>query len=373
MKASLMVPFACVVLTALTYPVSGHAGERIIIKEEGNSLSLPSANPNSSDLGNALAPGKRKSSSVDAVVAPWQNPLNGDTKRRKALLEALDKKNNWAFQSEEDLLGLSNLNGEDLDPEELLSSDLDNSSSRSLAERVYYGKRQRTESKLDRRKEAYNALTKKNLEEKKPSRELTGADLLAADAMANPDYYQRNFEDQFQSEDLLGDNRGIDRLTRLSERDVTAATIVGMGNLIPQQYTQGNAAAGRMAEFNRMLGEGSAGGMAGLMNPSAGESLLGANPIGQSIIISQPQTLGAAPSLPGGGLGASSLAGASPLGGISSSLESLNATRSIGNTLSGSAMAPSGLGGGAFNLSSPTAAPARQQAPIFFEIPKRTF
>jgi hypothetical protein len=146
-----------------------------------------------------------------------------------------------------------------------------------------------------------------------------------------------------------------------------------MGNLIPQQYTQGNATAGRMAEFNRMLGEGSAGGMAGLMNPSAGESLLGANPIGQSIIISQPQTLGAAPSLPGGGLGASSLAGASPLGGISSSLESLNATRSIGNTLSGSAMAPSGLGGGAFNLSSPTAAPARQQAPIFFEIPKRTF
>ena len=67
------------------------AGEPLIL--EGNtSLNLPKNNLNPDALGNALAPGKRKNSSVDAVVAPWQNPLSGDAKRRKAMLEALDKK-----------------------------------------------------------------------------------------------------------------------------------------------------------------------------------------------------------------------------------------------------------------------------------------
>ena len=60
------------------------------------------------------------------------------------------KKNNWAFQNEEELLGLSALNGESLDSEALLDGDSEGSSSRSLAERVYYGNRKRNAPKPER-------------------------------------------------------------------------------------------------------------------------------------------------------------------------------------------------------------------------------
>ena len=126
------------VLTLLAICLSFHFASRVeagepLILEGNTSLNLPKNKLNPDALGNALAPGKRKNSSVDAVVAPWQNPLSGDAKRRKAMLEALDKKNNWAFQSGEELLGLSALNSESLDSEALLDGDSEGSSSRSLA------------------------------------------------------------------------------------------------------------------------------------------------------------------------------------------------------------------------------------------------
>jgi hypothetical protein len=361
------------VLTLLAICLSFHFASRVeagepLILEGNTSLNLPKNKLNPDTLGNALAPGKRKNSSVDAVVAPWQNPLSGDAKRRKAMLEALDKKNNWAFQSEEELLGLSALNGESLDSEALLDGDSEGSSSRSLAERVYYGNRKRNAPKPERQARDFGMKEKKDQALVDNKKELTGADLLAADALANPDYYQRNFENLFQSEDLMGANRGIDALTQLSERDVTAANMLGMGNLIPDQLTQGNPSSGRMAQFNQLLEEGGSRPAANLFGNTTGNGLTSSSlPAGPSFSDGSSLSIsGSDPSLfnsPGG----------SSLGVLSSSLESLSTSRTMGIAPSGMGFAPSGLGNDTFRGTPSSPSPMRQQAPFFFEIPKRHF
>ena len=93
------------------------AGEPIIF-DNNSKIILPKENLDPSKLGKNGEFGGGKKSSVEAVVAPWQNPFNSgklDNKRRKALLEALDKKNNWAFQSTDEYLGSTDLDGLEAD------------------------------------------------------------------------------------------------------------------------------------------------------------------------------------------------------------------------------------------------------------------
>ena len=124
----------------------------------------------------------------------------------------------------------------------------------------------------------------------------------------------------------MGANRGIDALTQLSERDVTAANMLGMGNLIPDQLTQGNPSSGRMAQFNQLLEEGGSRPAANLFGNTTGNGLTSSSlPAGPSFSDGSSLSIsGSDPSLfnsPGG----------SSLGVLSSSLESLEHQPHHGN------------------------------------------
>lgn len=345
------------------------AGEPIIF-DKSSKFILPKEDLDPDKLGNNGKFGGGKKSSVEAVVAPWQNPFNSgklDNKRRKALLEALDKKNNWAFQSTDEYLGSTDLEGLEAENDSFMTTDLDSKSSRQLAERIFYGNRRKTESKTDRNKRRF-ADRKENLKTDNDN-ELTGAELLAEDGVATPGYYQHQFDSLFKSTDSLRSDRGPDSLTKMTSREVAAANMIGMGDLVPEQFNRNNPSSQRLQNFQDLLSQSDTGAstQSGLNSLSAG-GLKGA-PKPEGLISSWNSST---TSLETG----NRLSGAFSSGNVNSSLESLNATRSLngnGINFGASGFAPSGLGGNAvqFNSAPPAAAP--QKRPIFFEIPKRAF
>lgn len=345
------------------------AGEPIIF-DNSSKLILPKEELDPDKLGNNGKFGGGKKSSVEAVVAPWQNPFNSgklDNKRRKALLEALDKKNNWAFQSTEEYLGSTDLEGLDSDDGSYITTDLDSKSSRQLAERVFYGNRRKTESKSERTKRQFKD-RKENLTADNDN-ELTGAELLAADGVATPGYYQHQFDSLFKSTDSLRSDRGADSLTKMTSREVAAANMIGMGDLVPEQFNRNNPSSKRLQNFQELLSQSNTGataqeGLAGL----SGGRIEGAPKPGGLISSWDSSTT----SLNSG----NRLNGGFSAGNVNNSLESLNAARSLsgnGINFGASGLAPSGLGGNAlqFNTAPPAARP--QKRPIFFQIPKRAF
>jgi hypothetical protein len=317
----------------------------------------------------------RKGSSVEAVVAPWQNPMNSgklDAKQRKALMEALDKKQNWAFQSGEDYLGTADLDGVDTDEDSFLSSDLESkSASLKLAERVFYGNKNKKESlnKRERTKRKNRFKDDKDNLSTDNKKNMTGEELLAQNGgVATPSFYQQQFDNLFQSGQGLNKNASKDSLDTMSQREVTAASMLGMGNLVPDQYKQSNPSAGRSQSFQNLMDSN----FTGLSAGNSGNTLGGLSQNG----LGGAETSGLLGDLsgangnmmnPGRELSGSSL---------NSSLNSLNSPRTLGGTpldLGNSGFAPSGLGGGGFSpMSQPSAAPSVQR-PIFFEIPRRSF
>ncbi len=345
-------------------------GGEPIIFDNNTKLILPKEDLDPDQLGNNGKFGGGKKSSVEAVVAPWQNPFNSgklDNKRRKALLEALDKKNNWAFQSTEDYLGTTDLDGLDVDNDSFLTTDLDSKSSRQLAERIFYGNRRKTESKTDRNKRRFES-GKDNLDADNDS-DLTGKELLADDGVATPGYYQHQFDSLFKSTDSLRGDGGPDALTKMTAREVTAANMIGMGDLVPEQFNRNNPSSQRLQNFQDLLGQSANGttGQNGMGSLTRGGLNGAARPSG--LISSWDSTTTSVDT--GNRLG-SAFSG----GDVNSSLEALNATRSLngsGVNFGGSGLAPSALGGNALQINTAPPVARPQQRPIFFEIPKRAF
>ncbi|MBT5926761.1 MAG: hypothetical protein HOH33_09095, partial [Verrucomicrobia bacterium] len=198
---------------------------------------------------------------------------------------------------------------------------------------------------------------------------LTGAELLADDGVATPGYYQHQFDSQFKSSNALRGDRGADSLTKMSSREVAAANMVGMGDLVPEHFSRNNPSTARLQNFQNLLSQPGAGNSTqnGLGNLSGG-ALSG--PASGGGLISSWNNSTASP-VTGNGL-----SDAFSSGNVNSSLESLNAGRSLnGSSVSfgASGFAPSGLGGNAFQLNAAPAAAPTQKRPIFFEIPKRNF
>jgi hypothetical protein len=345
------------------------AGEPIIF-DNSSKLILPKEDLDPDKLGNNGKFGGGKKSSVEAVVAPWQNPFNSgklDNKRRKALLEALDKKNNWAFQSTDEYLGSTDLDGLETGDESFMTTDLDSKSSRQLAERVFYGNRRKTESKTDRTNRQFKD-RKENLKADNDN-ELTGAELLAEDGLATPGYYQHQFDSLFKSTEALRSDRGPDSLTKMTPREVAGANMIGMGDLVPEQFNRNNPSSKRLQNFQDLLSQSNTGasGQEGLGGLSSGG--LNRTPKPGGLISGWDSST---TSLDTG----NRLSGAFSSGNVNSSLESLNATRSLngsGINFGASGLAPSGLGGNAIQFNTAPAAAAPQKRPIFFEIPKRAF
>jgi hypothetical protein len=320
----------------------------------------------------------RKGSSVEAVVAPWQNPMNSgklDAKQRKALMEALDKKQNWAFQSGEDYLGTADLDGVDTDEDSFLSSDLESkSASLKLAERVFYGNKNKKESlnKRERTKRKNRFKDDKDNLSTDNKKNMTGEELLAqSGGVATPSFYQQQFDSLFQSGQGLNNNTSKDSLGTMSQREVTAASMLGMGNLVPEQYKQGNPSSGRSQSFQNLMDSN----FTGISTKTSQKTLgnLSQNGWGGSETSGLLGNLSGVSSniVPG-----RELSGGLSSGSLNSSLNSFNSSRALGGTpldLGNSGFAPSGLGGGGFSpLASPSAAPSVQR-PIFFEIPRRAF
>ncbi|GEM_PF-621653 len=323
----------------------------------------------------------RKGSSVEAVVAPWQNPMNSgklDAKQRKALMEALDKKQNWAFQSGEEFLGtaeLDNIDGLDAEEESFLTSGNEaKSASLKLAERVFYRDKNKKESlnKRERTKREKRFKDDKENLSTENKKNMTGEELLAqSGGVATPSFYQQQFDSLFQSGQGMKKDASKEALGTISQRDVTAASMLGMGDLVPDQYKQNNPSTGRSQSFQNLMDSNFTG-----LSTKNSENTLGS--LSQSGL-GGAETSGLLGNLSGasGNLvpGRELSGGLSP-SAMSSGLNSLSTSRSLGSTpldLGNSGFAPSGLGGAGFSpITRPSAAPSVQR-PIFFEIPRRSF
>lgn len=366
-------------LSAVVLSVS--AGEPIIFDHSAKSTTPKFEFEPQKKLEDSTQLPDRKGSSVEAVVAPWQNPMNSgklDAKQRKALMDALDKKQNWAFQSGEEYLGTDDLNNIDsLEAEEeafLTSGNDSKSSSLKLAERVFYGDKNKKESlnKRERTKQEKRFKDDKENLATDNKKNMTGEEWLAqSGGVATPSFYQQQFDSLFQSGQGMKKDSSKESLGTMSQRDVTAASMLGMGNLVPDQYKQNNPSAGRSQSFQNLMNSNFTG-----LSTKSSENTLGSfsqNGLGGMETSGLLGNFSAA----GGNLAPTrELSGGLSPGAMSSGLNSLSSSRSLGSTpldLGNSGFAPSGLGGAGFSpITRPSAAPSVQR-PIFFEIPRRAF
>ncbi|MDC0268059.1 hypothetical protein OAK97_02000 [bacterium] len=368
MKYLTLTILTCLASTSLH---NARAGERVIFEQESKS-SLPTIDLDATKLENLGRFGNKKSSSVDAVIAPWQNPLNGaqmSAKQRRALLEALDKKNNWAFQSSEDRAGSSDLDGLEVESDSFLTTDLDSKSSRQLAEHIFYGNKKKHPSKLQRtRKEMQFRDDTENVDSDN-AKELTGEDLLARGNAVTPKYYQEQFENLFKPEETLRSDRGPEALTSMSQRDVTAANMLGMGDLVPEQFSQNNPSTTRLQNFQSMMGRRLSVTMNGLDSPEEREGLsFNRLSSGDNGLLRTWQQADNRSIIPG-----KSLDGAIP-GNAQGALRATTGLLNRSNLGLGNAgFAPSSMGNTGFQSAPRTSTLPSQGRPIFFEIPKRAF
>lgn len=363
-------------LSAVVLSVS--AGEPIIFDQSARSKAPKFEFGPEKKLDDGTQFPDRKGSSVEAVVAPWQNPMNSgklDAKQRKALMEALDKKQNWAFQSGEEYLGTADLDNLDTDEDSFLSSDNESkSASLKLAERVFYRDKNKKES-LKRRERTQRENRFKDDDDNLSTdnkKNMTGEELLAqSGGVATPSFYQQQFDSLFQSGQEFNKDSSKKSFGAMSQRDVTAASMLGMGNLVPDQYKQSNPSTGRSQSFQNLMDSSFTG-----LNSQSSESTLGSfsqNGLGG---MQTGGTLGNLTGASGNIIPGRELTGGFSSGSLNSSLNSLNSSRTLGGTsldLGNSGFAPSGLGGAGYSpISRPSAAPSVQR-PIFFEIPRRSF
>jgi len=155
----------------------------------------------------------------------------------------------------------------------------------------------------------------------------------------------------------------------MSSREVTAANMLGMGDLVPEQFSRHNPSTKRLQNFQDLLSQSNPGTSTQAGLGSLSSSGLSASPRAGGLISSWDSS---GTSLNMG----NQLNGAFSGNNLNRSLESLNATRSLsGNGISfgTSGLAPSGLGGNGRQLNTAPAAVRTQKRPIFFNIPKRSF
>ena len=141
------------VISTILPGTATHAGERAIFSNSSSSpskINVPreefrpeNINPNAEGF-------DKEKSSVEGVMAPWQNPMNSRSslKQRKMLLRALDRQKNWALQDPNEILESTDLTSEaNLDDVEL--SDSSGFATRELSSFERYYARRETRQQYD--------------------------------------------------------------------------------------------------------------------------------------------------------------------------------------------------------------------------------
>ena len=169
---------------------TSRAGERVLFSNSNSKIRLPKEELKNVTVNPDASVFDKSHSSVDGVMATWQNPMNSSANSKRRLLKALDKQKNWLLQDPDDLLNSGDLSSDiDLDDIELSSSRSRGfRSSEKSTFAKYYDKRERKSrygSQRNRKNDAnYSGDTNQDIEmdegkEKRPQ-----------DSFATPKYYQ---------------------------------------------------------------------------------------------------------------------------------------------------------------------------------------
>ena len=198
-------------ISFLSSLVAGVAGERVLFSNSNSKIRLPKEELKNVPVNPDASVFDKSHSSVDGVMATWQNPMNSQSRlnSKRRLLKALDKQKNWMLQDPEDLLSSGDLSS-DIDLNEFeFSSNRSRGfqSTEKTAFASYYDKRERrsrTGSQRNRKSDT-NYSDGKNLDgemeddqEKRPQ-----------DSFATPKYYQGRLTNIFDEPAKVTGNQNV--------------------------------------------------------------------------------------------------------------------------------------------------------------------
>ncbi len=342
--------------------LSLHAGERVIFSNSSTRIEVPkeeldprTVTPNSQGF-------DKDSSSVDSIVAPWQNPLSrsSNARTKKMLLKALDRQKNWMLQDPEELLDSSRASDDtDLD-------DIEFGTRRSRTGRGdkssfgrYYDK-QGNNDRYNFQKARWQRQNRQNsgredLEDGKDANR-------PKDAFATRDHFEAHFESVFDSAEQLlsGPATGSQNQAQqvANQTAIADMQLEGLADATFQSLGSGSVTAtpnsmeARAMEFDRMLNTT----VADMTAPSApsgldGGALGGAAGVGPAINATiQPGLMDGMRSTLSSGLGAGAAMG------------------TTGGAFGGGAVTSGGIFG-----SNPSPAQSIRNRPAVFDLPKRSF
>ena len=345
------------------------AGERVIFSNSNSKISVPKEGLKNTSINPTAQGFKKEHSSVDAVFAPWQNPMNSASslKRRQQLLKALDRQKNWMLQDPEELLESTDLSAEaDLDEFDAPSwRGRYQRSGRSTFERYYTKREEVTRVGRDRYDRTGSGFSDGEREPGDGFEETEDEDR-QDDPFAKP----KDFETQFES--IFDQQPEFETATSVSsesiQEQVDFSRVEGQVDGVPSTFgdaspfpvaSQGQATPQVRAEFESLLNtafsttqtETAPGGVSNFAASSPGVEF-GFNAAG-------------ATGVNAGGL-------QSPvLNSFRSTLSEGLGTGSVLGEVSGAAGAAGGGGSALFNANPVTQ--STMNRPAIFELPKRSF
>ncbi|MCS1409099.1 MAG: hypothetical protein M2R45_02278 [Verrucomicrobia subdivision 3 bacterium] len=175
------------------------AGERVIFSNPNSKIRIPQEELDARIIAPDFERFDKKSSSVEGVMAPWQNPLNPspNLRQRENFLKALDRQKNWMLQDPDELLNSKNFSSEiDFDEIDFTSSRQRYGRAERSTFEKYYAKREtqtRPRTRESRSQQGYdfaqdNAADEKSTNDKKDRNR---------DAFATPEHFEVRFDSVF--------------------------------------------------------------------------------------------------------------------------------------------------------------------------------
>ncbi len=335
--------------------VAGVAGERVLFSNSNSKIRLPKEELKNVPVNPDASVFDKSHSSVDGVMATWQNPMNSQSRlnSKRRLLKALDKQKNWMLQDPEDLLSSGDLSS-DIDLNEFeFSSNRSRGfqSTEKTAFASYYDKRERrsrTGSQRNRKSDT-NYSDGKNLDgEMEDDQEKR-----AQDSFATPKYYQGRLTNIFDEPAKVTGNQNVSTTTEnLVNAQMASSQLEGLSDPFVELGIRAQAQQAPSTDFEKLLNTTvmdmtSAGQSATALSgfDSAATTGFGASRIQSSISDGFGQSIGS----------------------------SIASPSALGDAFSGSAFesATSSRSSGLFNNS--TVRQSIKNRPAVFELPTRSF
>ena len=342
------------------------AGERVIFSNSNSKINVPrealsntTTTPNSEGF-------DRGHSSVEGVMAPWQNPMNSSSnvRQRQRILKALDKQKNWMLQDPDELLDSTKLSTDvDLDDIEFRDSNSRYRVGERSAFERYYGKREVKSRFASNRSFRQNSRFRgqnsrfAGNENDFDETEMGDDKEDVKDTFATPKHFESRFDSVFVESTEASEQRvtGTQSITHRGSLPGNQAQLVGFTDPLVDLGIRAPQTSAPQSDFETLLNttvmDMTSGGLAGKSTGlDAGAGALGGFGAGNQAVRSammesfQP------------GLGSS-----------------ISETAGFGNGFSGSALggSQSSAGSGLFDNVRPTS--AIQSRPAIFDVPERSF